>query len=446
MTTVDPGNRGAGVLARRDDALTYEEISEFLERRLGDHILEVVDEYDTYSVLLDHEGYLSAAEFCRDQELLSFDLFDCLFGVDRREEGFEVVAVLYSTATGRRILLRTMATGGREEPVAPTLTHLWHGANWHEREAWDMFGIEFEGHPQLAPRILCAENFEGWPLRKDFYLASREAKPWPGVKEPAELDEEGNVIERVPGPGDAPGPTSLDEAMAEQAKLANPVLTETTGAEEDTAEEDASEDEDSPDAAAEPETLPSADDEGAATPTELSEQADERVVEGEVEKEKEAERDAESEARQRAEEKRKAAAEARARKAAERADDAPVTTPADETADVPEDEERDPGATAAGGPPGPEAASGSGEHQPQATVDTEMGEAVDQARAEGTADLSETDPEVTPEGREADVEEVPDIDASEEDLEDVRGDDEPTDETDDDQSDSGDDEHGEGRE
>jgi NADH-quinone oxidoreductase subunit D len=86
-----------------------------------------------------------------------------------------------------------------------------------ERETWDMFGIEFDGHPQLEPRILTVENFEGWPLRKDFHLASRVAKPWPGVKEPAELDEDGNVIERVPGIGDAPGPYVLDEAMAAQA-------------------------------------------------------------------------------------------------------------------------------------------------------------------------------------------------------------------------------------
>jgi hypothetical protein len=86
-----------------------------------------------------------------------------------------------------------------------------------ERETWDMFGIEFDGHPALEPRILTVENFEGWPLRKDFHLASRVAKPWPGVKEPAELDEDGNVIERVPGLGDAPGPYVLDEAMAAQA-------------------------------------------------------------------------------------------------------------------------------------------------------------------------------------------------------------------------------------
>ncbi|MDX1621302.1 MAG: NADH-quinone oxidoreductase subunit C [Nitriliruptorales bacterium] len=407
--TVEPPQRtpGTAVLHRRDEALTNEEMTEFLRRRVGDHILETVDEYGTYSVLLDHEGYRSAAEFCRDEELLSFDLFDCLFGVDRREDGFEVVAILYSTATGRRILLRTMATGGREEPVAPTLTHLWHGADWHEREAWDMFGIEFDGHPQLAPRILCPENFEGWPLRKDFYLASREAKPWPGVKEPAELDEEGNVIERVPGPGDAPGPTSLDEAMAEQAKLANPTLVETT--------EDAAPDADEAAAAGEktdtvsdeptePETLPASKDEGAAKPADLSEQADERVVEGEAEQQKEAATEAESDARQRAEEKRKAAAEARARKAAERAEEEAVTTPPEETAEVPEDSERDPGASAAGGPPAPGDHGASGEHQPQSTVDTEMGETIDQAREKGTADLSAGDPAVTPEGRESDIE------------------------------------------
>lgn len=149
-------------------------------------------------------------------------MFDCLFGVDRGEDGFDVVAILYSTSRGQRILLRVRCDGGRESPVCPSLVDLYAGANWMERETWDMFGIDFEGHPGLTPRILCAENFEGWPLRKDFYLASREAKPWPGVKEPAELDDEGNPIVKIPGPGEAVGPSILDEVMAEQAKIANP--------------------------------------------------------------------------------------------------------------------------------------------------------------------------------------------------------------------------------
>jgi NADH:ubiquinone oxidoreductase subunit C len=209
-------------LSRRDDALTTDEVLDFLRRRIGDHLLGHTEEYATLTVTLDPEGWVEAARLLKEDGRLAFTMFDCLFGVDARDEGFDIVAILYSVEVGQRVCLRMRCAGGRDNPTAPTLTGVFVGANWHEREAWDMFGIEFDGHPGLAPRILCAENFEGWPLRKDFHLATREAKPWPGIKEPAELDEDGNVIERVPGPGEAPGPTALDEAMAAQAKLANP--------------------------------------------------------------------------------------------------------------------------------------------------------------------------------------------------------------------------------
>ncbi len=158
---------------------------------------------------------------CRDEQLLTFDMFDCLFGVDAAEAGMDVVAILYSTSKGRRIMLRTTCEGGREAPRLGTVTDVYPGANWMEREAFDMFGIEFDDHPGLLPRILCVENFEGWPLRKDFALASRVAKPWPGVSEPVETDEDGNVIIHEPAIGEAAGPSGLDEIIAKQAREAN---------------------------------------------------------------------------------------------------------------------------------------------------------------------------------------------------------------------------------
>ena len=205
------------VLARRDRALTPEETEALLRDRLGDGILGSTLEHRTFTVLVAPAAWAETIRRCRDEVLLDFDFFDSLHGVDAREHGFDVVCILYSTSTGNRLVLRTRCEGGRERPVCPTLTNVYRGADWMERETWDMFGIEFDGHPGLEPRILTVENFEGWPLRKDFHLASRVAKPWPGVKEPAELDEDGNVIERIPGIGDAPGPYVLDDAMAAQA-------------------------------------------------------------------------------------------------------------------------------------------------------------------------------------------------------------------------------------
>jgi NADH:ubiquinone oxidoreductase subunit C len=211
-------------LVRSEDAFTNEEIVEWLRRRLGDGVVDVVDEFETFTIVLTTDVWQDAARTLKEEPRLAFTMFDSLFGVDAGEEGIDVVAVLYSVETGRRVLLRTRADGGREQPSVPTLTGLFRGADFMERETWDMFGVEFEGHDSLAPRILSVENFEGWPLRKDFHLATREAKPWPGIKEPAETDEDGNIIEKIPGIGEAVGPMPLDEIMAEQARAANPEL------------------------------------------------------------------------------------------------------------------------------------------------------------------------------------------------------------------------------
>lgn len=222
-------------LVRRDDAFTDEEIVAWLRRRIGDGLLDVVDEFETLTIVLDTAVWVEAARLLKEEPRLAFTMFDCLFGVDQREDGFDVVAILYSVETGRRVLLRCRADGGRDEPVVPTLTDVFRGANFHERETWDMFGIDFAGHVSLTPRILSVENFEGWPLRKDFHLATREAKPWPGIKEPAETDEDGNVVVKPVGIGEAVGPMPLDEIMAEQARAANPEL---VAAQEDDRTED----------------------------------------------------------------------------------------------------------------------------------------------------------------------------------------------------------------
>ncbi len=115
------------------------------------------------------------------------------------------------------ITLRTRVPGGREKPTLPSLTSVFRGANWSERETFDMFGIDFEGHPGVRPRILTVENFEGWPLRKDFQLTSRNAKPWPGAKEPEEQKPAGGAADATASAGDAPAEPQ-DKAQAAKAK------------------------------------------------------------------------------------------------------------------------------------------------------------------------------------------------------------------------------------
>jgi NADH-quinone oxidoreductase subunit C len=87
----------------------------------------------------------------------------------------------------------------RSAPRLPTATGIYRGAAWHERETHEMFGVEFDGHPRPAP-LLLPGGFEGHPLRKDFVLAARAAKEWPGAKEPGERDVP-RTRRRVPPPG-----------------------------------------------------------------------------------------------------------------------------------------------------------------------------------------------------------------------------------------------------
>jgi len=86
---------------------------------------------------------------------------------------FELVCHFYSTKHNYRLRLKCPIAG--ENPVVDSLTALWAGANWFEREAYDMFGIQFSGHPDLR-RILMYDGFEGHPLRKDYPLRKRQPR------------------------------------------------------------------------------------------------------------------------------------------------------------------------------------------------------------------------------------------------------------------------------
>lgn len=114
---------------------------------------------------------------------LGCDFFDWLTAVDELEQGYVVVAHVWSTARRHGVLLRTRLP--HHEPAVASVVSVYVGAAWPERETHEMFGIDFPGHPDLAPLLLPPE-FEGHPLRKDFVLASRVAKPWPGAVEPGE--------------------------------------------------------------------------------------------------------------------------------------------------------------------------------------------------------------------------------------------------------------------
>jgi len=161
----------------------------------------VEEAFETATVSVPVEGWVAAHERARDGLGLTF--FDWLSAYDDHDAGLAVVSRLWSVPQREGLLLRTRVP--REDPRLPTLTGVFRGANWHERETFEMFGIVFDGHPLLVP-LLLPDGFEGNPLRKEFVLASRVAKSWPGAKEPGESDHEGAPTRRKMAPPGVPDP------------------------------------------------------------------------------------------------------------------------------------------------------------------------------------------------------------------------------------------------
>lgn len=153
------------------------------------------DTFGQWTVDVPVERWVEALEYARDEAGCAF--FDWLTAVDE-EEAFAVVAHVWSVPERFHLLLRTRVP--REAPSVPTATGVYRGAAWHERETHEMFGVDFPDHPGLAP-LLLPDGFEGHPLRKEFVLAARVAKPWPGAKEPGESGHDRPKGRRMKPPG-----------------------------------------------------------------------------------------------------------------------------------------------------------------------------------------------------------------------------------------------------
>jgi NADH:ubiquinone oxidoreductase subunit C len=129
-------------------------------------VLLVIDGKDAHRVL----------ERARHDEAMGFNFLRNLSGVDFEADGFEVVYHLYSFKHGHNVTIRAKLP--RENPSIQSVTDLWAAADWHERECRDMFGIVFEGHPNLVPLLLPDDMLDHFPLRKDVPLAPLEE--WQG--------------------------------------------------------------------------------------------------------------------------------------------------------------------------------------------------------------------------------------------------------------------------
>jgi NADH-quinone oxidoreductase subunit C len=147
--------------------------------------------------------WVEAHERLRSEGFTFFDFLTAVDESDRGESGpsdgkpagFDIVTHLYDIAGGARrsILMRTrleVDDHGAGAPSIASLTGLWRGAAWHERETFEMFGIDFvgfdDGTGQGVRKLLLPASFTGTPLRKSFVLTARASKEWPGIKDPGE--------------------------------------------------------------------------------------------------------------------------------------------------------------------------------------------------------------------------------------------------------------------
>jgi NADH-quinone oxidoreductase subunit C len=130
-------------------------------------VAEVIEFRGETTVVVPPQHLAGAAEFLAGEPSLRFTYLSDITVVDRfpMEPRFELNYHLLSIDRGLRLRLRVRLAG--LEPSVPTLTPIWPTANWHERENFDLFGIRFQGHPDLR-RILMPDDWEGYPLRKDY--------------------------------------------------------------------------------------------------------------------------------------------------------------------------------------------------------------------------------------------------------------------------------------
>ena len=139
---------------------------------ITDHFGGVVEDlgaaHGVHAFAVSPEKIVEFCRFAKEHPALQFNFLSDICGVDHYPETprYEAVYHLYSLANRWRVRIKCRLG---DPPQVPSVTGVWRTANWHEREAWDMYGIRFEGHPDLR-RIYMWEGFEGFPQRKDFPL------------------------------------------------------------------------------------------------------------------------------------------------------------------------------------------------------------------------------------------------------------------------------------
>jgi NADH-quinone oxidoreductase subunit C len=151
------------------------ELADDLRDHLGDSLLDASDMHGMLVIRVPADQRPRALATLK---VLGFDYYSWAGGVDWPEnDTFEVFDHVESLARGVQVTVKCEVP--RSNPRLPTAINVYAGADWHERETWELFGIVFAGHPRLR-RLLLADWQEGFPMRKDEVLRPRVEKPWPG--------------------------------------------------------------------------------------------------------------------------------------------------------------------------------------------------------------------------------------------------------------------------
>lgn len=145
-----------------------------IKDRFPDTVIESKCFRDETTIVVKKESIVDVCKFLKNDKSLRFNYLSDLCGVDKLavNNTFEIVYHLYSLIRNNRIRLKAQIPNS-ERPSIATVFPVWPTANWHEREVYDMFGVVFEGHPDMR-RILTPEGFEGHPLRKDYPVNKRQ--------------------------------------------------------------------------------------------------------------------------------------------------------------------------------------------------------------------------------------------------------------------------------
>ncbi len=143
--------------------------------------VSALDSNDTmpFFEVLESGRWVEIALFMRDHAKLKFNYMACMSGVDYPTEGKVGIVCNFQSLALLNHKLSVKVKCDRAGGCIPSVSRVWHTANWHEREAYDLFGMIFTGHPELK-RILCPDDWEGYPLRKDYKVQER----YHGIKVP----------------------------------------------------------------------------------------------------------------------------------------------------------------------------------------------------------------------------------------------------------------------